>query len=262
MAGFDALPLVAIVWIVIAFAAAGLVHGTLGLGFPLIATPLVALITDIKTAVVLVAPATLVVVISAILIGGPFLQTLREWWRMPIWMVLGSLTGTSVFLRTDAAPLTLLLAVAILIYLGLDRIGRGESQRMKERRHRFGAVFGFFGGFFEGAVNIAAPPLLIYFLALGLAPTALVKALNLCFLTGKSTQIATLLASAEVPASVWLATPPLSAVGVATLVVGMRIRSRVDAATYRGWVKAALLAIAVILIGQFILLQTGRAANP
>ena len=81
MTGLDALPLVAIVWIVLALAAAGLVHGTLGLGFPLVATPLIALITDIKTAVVLVAPATLVVVIAAILIGGPFLQALRDWWR-------------------------------------------------------------------------------------------------------------------------------------------------------------------------------------
>src|SRR5262245_48288287 len=243
MTGLDALPLLAIVWIVLALAAAGLVHGTLGLGFPLVATPLIALITDIKTAVVLVAPATWVVVIAAIVIGGPFLQTLRDWWRMPIWMVLGSLSGTYVFIRTDAAPLTLLLALAILVYLGLDRIGRGESQLMKDHRHSFGAVFGYLGGFFEGAVNIAAPPLLIYFLALVLQPTALVKALNLCCVTGKTTQITTLLASSDVPTSVWLATPPLAAVGVATLTVGMRIRSRVDAATYRSWVKLALLAI-------------------
>ena len=253
MTGLDALPLVAMVWIVLALAAAGLVHGTLGLGFPLVATPLIALITDIKTAVVLVAPATLVVVIAAIFIGGPFVQTLRDWWRMPIWMVLGSLTGTAVFIRTDAGPLTLLLALAILVYLGLDRIGRGESARMKANPHPFGAIFGFFSGFFEGAVNIAAPPLLIYFLALGLAPVALVKVLNLCFLTGKTTQISTLIVASEVPASVWLATPLASSVGVGMLIVGMRIRSRVDAATYRGWVKIALLAMAVILIARFAL---------
>lgn len=257
MIGLEALSLAAFAWIVLAFALAGLVHGTLGLGFPLIATPLIALATDIKTAVVLVAPATLVVVVAAILIGGQFLQSVREWWRMPIWMVIGSLTGTYVFIRTDAAPLTLLLALAILVYLGLDRIGRGESEKMKRLRHRFGAVFGFFGGFFEGAVNIAAPPLLIYFLALGLAPAALVKALNLCFFSGKTTQVAALVATAEVPASIWLATLPLSVIGVATLLAGMRIRNRVDAATYRGWVKAALLAMALILIMQFAALQRG-----
>lgn len=255
MIGFEAFSLAAFACIVAAFALAGLVHGTLGLGFPLIATPLIALATGIKTAVVLVAPATLVVVVAAILIGGQFFETVREWWRMPIWMVIGSLAGTYVFIHTDAAPLTLLLASAILVYLALDRIGRGESERMKRLRHRFGALFGFFGGFFEGSVNIAAPPLLIYFLALGLAPVALVKALNLCFFTGKTTQVAALVAAAEVPTAIWLGTLPLAAVGVATLFAGMRIRNRVDAATYRGWVKLALLAMALILITQFAALQ-------
>jgi uncharacterized membrane protein YfcA len=243
---------------VFALAAAGLVHGTLGLGFPLVATPLVALITGIKTAVILVAPPTLIVVIAAIVSGGPLWPSLREWWRMPIWMFLGSVSGTFVFVRTDAAPLTLLLAMAILVYLGLDRIGRGESVWMQTHRHKFGALFGFFGGFFEGSVNIAAPPLLIYFLSLGLAPTALVKALNLCFLTGKSTQLSALLATAEVPAAMWLSALPLSAVGVATLTIGMRVRSRIDAGTYRGWVKLALLAMALILAGQFLYLLSQR----
>lgn len=257
MTGLEALPLAAMAWIVFALAAAGLVHGTLGLGFPLVATPLIALVTGIKTAVIIVAPPTLVVVIAAILLGGPLLPSLREWWRMPIWMLLGSLVGTSVFILTDAAPLTLLLALAILVYLSLDWIGRGESVLVQQQRHKFGAVFGFFGGFFEGSVNIAAPPLLIYFLSLGLAPAALVKALNLCFFTGKSTQLATLIANGGMPSALWIPILPLSAIGVATLLVGMRIRGRVDALTYRRWIKAALLVIAVILCVQFfVLLRT------
>ena len=39
----------------------------------------------------------------------------------------------------------------------------------------------------------------------------------------------------------------------ATLIVGMRIRNRVDAQTYRGWMKIALAAMAVILIARFAL---------
>ncbi len=254
MTGLDSLPLLSMAGVVLALALAGFVHGTLGLGFPLIATPLIALLTGIKTAVIIVAPPTLVVVLAAILLGGPFLPSLRQWWRMPVWMVFGSMAGTYTFILTDAAPLTLLLALAILIYLGLDRLGHGESVLMRRHPHKFGAVFGFLGGFFEGSVNIAAPPLLIYFLSLGLAPTALVTALNLCFLTGKTTQLSTLLVTADVPASLWLSILPLCAVGVATLILGMRVRSSVDAATYRRWMKLALLGIAVILMGQFFVL--------
>ena len=254
MTGLEHLSVLALGWIVIALALGGLVHGTLGIGFPLIATPLIALVVGIKTAVIIVAPPSLVVVIAAIVLGGPVLPTVREWWRMPIWMLLGSLTGTAVFILTDAAPLTLLLAIAILVYLGLDWLGHGEAVRIQRHKQKFGALFGFCGGFFEGSVNIAAPPLLIYFLSLGLAPDALVKALNLCFFTGKTTQITTLLISGGAPATLWLSTLPLSAVGVGTLILGMRIRNRVDAATYRRWMKGALAAIAAILVGQFYFL--------
>jgi uncharacterized membrane protein YfcA len=243
-----------IAWAAFALALAGFVHGLLGLGFPLIATPLVAMATGIKTAVIIVVVPTLVIVIAAIVVGGRFMPTIREWWRMPIWMAIGGVTGANIYLVADAAPLTLLLALAILIYLSLDFLGHGQSKLIADHRHKFGAVFGFFGGFFEGSVNIAAPPLLIYFLSLGLAPAMLVKALNLCFFTGKSAQLSTLMIAGNVTIGTWLAVLPLSVVGVGTLLIGMRIRDRVDALTYRRWLKIALCAMAAILIGQFVVL--------
>ena len=252
--GLENLSLWSIVWVILVLALAGLVHGTLGLGFPLIATPLVALVTGIKTAVLIVAPPTLSVIIAAILLGGAFLPSLREWWRMPVWMFFGSLAGTYLFILTDAAVLTLLLGLIIFVYLGLDWLGKGESMLMRKHRHKFGAVFGFLGGVFEGSVNVAAPPLLIYFLSLGLAPAALVTALNLCFLTGKTTQLSTRLVTNDVPLSSWVSILPLCAVGLVTLVAGMRVRSRVDATTYRRWIKFALLAMAAILMVQFFAL--------
>jgi uncharacterized membrane protein YfcA len=250
----DSLPVLSIAYVTFAIAFAGLVHGTLGLGFPLVATPLISLVSDVKTAVVLVVPPTLAVVIAAIVAGGPFLATIREWWRMPLWALLGAYTGTQLFIVIDPAPLTLLLALAISIYLGLDWIGRGESQLIRAHRHKAGTLFGFLGGLFEGSVNIAAPPLLIYFLSLGLAPVALVKALNLCFFTGKATQISTLVASGDVSNATWLSTVPLCVVGVVTSLAGTRIRNRVPAQTYRRWLKYALVVMAVILLGQFFFL--------
>lgn len=252
---FESLGWLTILWAAFALALAGFVHGLLGLGFPLVATPLVALATGIKTAVIIVVVPTLVIVIAAILAGGRFMPTIREWWRMPIWMAIGGVTGANLYLIADAAPLTLLLALAILIYLSLDFLGHGQSALIANHRHKFGAVFGFFGGFFEGSVNIAAPPLLIYFLSLGLTPTALVKALNLCFFTGKSAQLSTLMMAGNITVSTWIAVLPLSVVGIVTLRMGMRIRDRVDAMTYRRWLKIALCVMAAILIGQFVVLM-------
>jgi len=251
-----ALTPLAIAWIVLTIGLAGLVHGALGLGFPIIATPLIAAVTDVKTAVVLVAPPTIAVVIVTVWRLGGFGTALRDFWQMPIWAFVGSLVGTRVFIAIDPAPLTLVLAIGILVYLVMDRFGRGESKQVQAHRRKFGAVFGLIGGFFEGAVNIAAPPLLVYFLALGLAPVALMQALNVCFGVGKVTQVATLLATWNVPWATWAATLPLCVVAVAVLAFGSRVRERVDAATYRGWLKIALGAMAVVLLVQYAL-RTG-----
>jgi uncharacterized membrane protein YfcA len=247
----DSLPVLSSAYVTFAIAFAGLVHGTLGLGFPLVATPLISLVTDVKTAVVLVVPPTLAVLIVAMVAGGSFLATLREWWRMPLWALLGAYAGTQLFIVIDPAPLTLLLALAIGVYLSLDWIGRGESQLMQAHRHKAGALFGFLGGLFDGSVNIASPPLLIYFLSLGLAPVALVQALNLCFFSGKTTQLSTLIATGDVPDEIWLSAAPLCLVGIATSLAGTRIRHRVAAQTYRRWLKFALVVMALILLGQF-----------
>ena len=97
--------------------------------------------------------------------------------------------------------------------------------------------------------------MLIYFLSVGLAPVALVKALNLCFLTGKTTQLTTLVLTTEISPGVWLSTLPLCALGIGTSLMGARIRSRVDAATYRRWLKQALLAMAALLVVQFVVMM-------
>ena len=51
------------------FCFAGLVHGTLGLGFQMMATPLLAMITDVRSAVLITLIPTMAVNIVSILKG-------------------------------------------------------------------------------------------------------------------------------------------------------------------------------------------------
>jgi uncharacterized membrane protein YfcA len=255
MEGLGSLSYLALVYVAFAVVCAGLVHGMLGLGFPLVATPLISLVIGIKAAIVIIVLPTLTVVIVSIVAGGSVRETLRDWWRMPLFMFFGALVGTRVFIVFDPAPLTFLLALIILAYLGLDSIGRAQWPMLKRKPHAYAVVFGFLGGLFEGSVNISAPPLLIYFLSLGLTPGALVRALNLCFGTAKATQFGSLVASAGVPLSMWVSTLPLCVLGAGMSLAGARIRDRVEAATYRRWLKQALFAMAGLLIFQFAMLM-------
>jgi uncharacterized membrane protein YfcA len=207
----------------------GFAHGALGFGFPLVATPLAALAVDMKSAIAVLAPVTLVLVVISVLRGGRLLELIREFWYLPLAIAIGAWLGTRILLAAPPEPFTLVLALVLLFYLNLDRLGRGRSALVERLRLPFGVGFAFVAGIFEAIANVAGPMLLVYFMLLGAAPGQIVQTLNLCFSVGKGTQVATL----------------------AGLAGGMRVRSRIDADTYRRWLRKALGVMAVLLVVQF-----------
>jgi uncharacterized membrane protein YfcA len=229
----------------------GFAHGAIGFGFPLVATPLVALVVDMKTAITLLAPVTLVLVIITGFQGGGVGELLRRFWFIPVGMSLGAFLGTRLLLAAPPEPFTLVLALVLLFYLNLDRVGRGRSETVTRLRVPFGFAFAFVAGVFEAIANVAGPMLLVYFMLLGAAPSQIVQTLNLCFSVGKGSQVATLAASGALAPATWLVVGGLAVPAVLALAVGMRIRSRIDAQTYRAWLRKSLWVMAVVLIAQF-----------
>lgn len=148
-------------------------------------------------------------------------------------------------------PYALLLAAIILVYLNLDRLGKTDWPLLRQHDRLFAALFGVLAGASEGTANVAAPPLVIYYLAVGVTPLALVQALNICFFAGKTTQFATLAWAGGVGFTQWAVTLPLAAVATYTALRGVHIRNRIDAASYRKWLKRALFAMALILLAQY-----------
>jgi len=240
-----------LVWIACVILLAGLLQGALGFGFPFVATPLIALATDMRTAIVLVLLPTVATICVALFSSGPLRATLVRFWMMPLYSIAGSAAGTWVFVSAPQAPYTLVLALLTLFYLSLDRLGRTDWPQVRRHERSFAPFSGVAAGLFEGTANVAAPPLIIFYLALGLAPAMLVQALNICFLVGKTTQFTVLATRGGVDASQWLATLPLVAIGVTGSLIGVRVRNRIDAHAFRIWVKRALFAIALGLLVQF-----------
>lgn len=251
MPGFEALSPWLVAYVVVVMMVSGWVQGALGLGFPTIATPLIAAVTDMRTAVILVLLPCLATVITNIVRGGTPREVLARFWWLPVWMLLGAAAGTRLFVLFPQFPYALLLAGVVLFYLNLERIGRMEWPWMKNHDKVVGALFGFLAGLSEGTANVAAPPLIIYLLGVGLSPLLLVPAMNLCFATGKTTQFFTFVASGGVDPVQWLMTLPLAALAVAASLHGITVRSRIDGAAYRIWLRRALLAMAVLLLAQY-----------
>src|ERR1051326_1382394 len=120
-AGIAALGLASLVFVAAVCLAAGFAHGALGFGFPIVATPLVALVIDIQSAIALLAPITLV------LVGGPLVRLMRAYWYMPVAVALGAWIGTKLLIPAPPEPFLLVLAGVIVLYLNLDRLNRAPS---------------------------------------------------------------------------------------------------------------------------------------
>jgi len=238
-------------WLAFAIVLAGVIHGALGFGFPFVATPLVALATDVHTAVVLLAMPTLAITVVNIAMSGPLLPALRRFWVIPLCALVGSVIGTWIFIVAPGVPYLLILALITLAYINLDRLGLGELPVVRRHERLFGPLAGLLAGAFEGTVNVAAPPLIIFYLALGLTPAMLVQALNMCFTVSKLAQFGVLATRGGVSLAEWLATLPFALLASVVFFAGLRVRNRGDAATYRAWVKRALFVLALVLLAQY-----------
>ncbi len=230
---------------------AGLVHGAFGLGFPMVVTPILALLTDVQTAILLTLAPNIAVNLWSLVRGGGWWESVVRYWPVALWMLVGSAVGTLILVALDPNPFRLLLAATIVLYLLSERLKQIDWRWIRHYPRSSGAGAGFLGGMLGGTVNVGGPVLMIYFLELRIAPLVLVQAINLCFLLGKTMQTLTFsvlgVLSAEL---VWLSLP----LGVAALVglrLGMAIRERVAADTYRGWLRALLWLLCGLLVVQF-----------
>ena len=243
---FEVLVYVALVCLLSGFA-----HGALGFGFPLVATPLVALVIDMKSAITLLAPVTLALVVISALRGASLRELVRRYWFMPVGIAAGAWLGTLVLLSAPPEPFMLVLALVLVLYLNLDRVGRGQSATVQRLRAPFGFAFAFLAGIFEAIANVAGPILFVYFMLLGAAPAQVVQTLNMCFTVGKGSQVLTLAAAGALSSATWAAVAGLTVPSVAALLAGMRVRDRIDAQTYRAWLRKALWVMVVLLLLQF-----------
>jgi uncharacterized membrane protein YfcA len=233
------------------FLIAGFMHGLLGLGFPMLATPLLAIMMDIRSAVLLTLLPTVTVNLVSIYRGGRWSESIGRYWPLAVMIPLGALGGTWLLVSTDPAPFRLLLASVILLHLMSNRIRGAHLAWVKTHTWLAYLLFGLAAGVLVGTVNVMVPLLIIFALEVDMPPLAMVQVFNLCFLTGKTAQIAALTSAGLFTGSLAAATLPMALAAAGTLLLGMRIRERVDAETYRGWLRKVLMVIALILVVQF-----------
>ena len=208
------------------------------------------MIIDVKTAVLITLVPNIAVNTMSILRGGNWRASIGKHWPIAIWVVLGTFAGTHFLLVAAPELLQLLLAAMIGVFLLQDRIRKLDLRWIRQRPSASGAAFGLVAGLFSGAVNVSAPPLVIYFMMLELPAVAMTQILNLCFMAGKMIQAATL--SVAGPGSIRLITAslPLTALAIGALFLGIQLQKRMSRGIYIKLLRVTLIAFVILLIVQ------------
>lgn len=177
-----------LVFLVVAFAA--IVKGALGVGFPLISTPVVAIIEGVRPAIVIMAIPTLVSNILIIFRIGFKDAQLRRFLVVLLTLIAGTALGGVLLAQLNAAVLSVALGMTVLTYIALRIFHPGLI--VSPRQERVAAPFvGFLGGLFGGTTNVSGPVLTTYLHALKLEPRAFVGAITVLFGVSNVTQIIT-----------------------------------------------------------------------
>lgn len=230
---------------------ASLVHGSVGFGFPMTATPLIALITDIQTAIIYTLIPTLLVNIISIWSEGNFIQAFKRFYPLALFGMIGSAIGTQILIYNSSDIFKLLLAFSILFYLSINLI-RYEFTWIgtKPKLSRF--IFGLGAGVLGGLTNAMGPVLMIYTLESKFTKSEIIQALNICFLFGKISQIilfsyASVFTMQEIENSFMLLI-----VTCIALYLGIKIKTLINPLYYTKLIKIILFIISILLIIQTI----------
>lgn len=246
----DVSPVMLIATLVVIVIAA-MVHGTLGLGFPLIATPILAVIFDVRSAIVLTLLPTAAVNIVTLYKSGGIVPTLKRWWVLVVCGGIGAALSSLYLASHDPEPFRLVLAGTIVIYLVANTFFGDRLGWLRQVPVGAMIVFGLLAGVANGLANVMVAVLLIFVLEMRLERLQTVALLNTCFVIGKVTQISVLAGTGFVTFGVLATTAPLAIVAVSMLLVGIHYRDRVPVDLWRKVLQVLLGILATVLVIQF-----------
>lgn len=234
-------------WVGVSLLIAAFVKGTTGLGFPMIATPTVALLLDIRTAVTILIIPNVVMDITQAFRGSFPTAVLRRFVWLILLTIIGVFLGTRLLVTLPLWVLNLSLGIMVLVFV-VSNLLRLNFQIPPRLEGALSPVVGVIGGFLNGMTNAAGPALAIYLYGLKLPKKEFIKSIATIFIVTKMSQL--------VAISTWnLLTPArlLLSLEVTLFILagfyaGLKTQDRVNQKTFNRGLLILLSVIGVALI--------------
>lgn len=219
------------------------------MGFPMIATPTVALLLDIRTAVTILIIPNLVMDVAQAFRGGIPYATLRRFGWLLLLTVVGVFIGTKVLVMLPLWVLNLCLGIMVLLFV-ISTWLRPDFTIPPRAERILSPPAGFLSGFLNGMTNAAGPALAIYLYSLRLEKRVFIKSIATIFVITKASQLAavstwnllnwgTLTLSIEVTLFV-----------LAGFYAGLKVQDRINQQTFNRGLLVLLCMIGIVLIAR------------
>ena len=237
----------ALVFAMLGMAFAAFIKGAVGFGFPSVATPLLALFLDGKTAIgMLVLPNIAMDVIQSSRTPG-FLSTLKRHWPLYLSIAVGTVFGTKLLASMSPNAFGLVLGITLLVFVAVN-LSPLSPRVPPNLEGVLGPLVGLGAGVVGGVTNAGGFFFVIYFHALGLVKHDFVRSISIGFLVYKAAQFLAFLQFGLMTGLIFWFSLFGSVFAVATFSLGLKAQDRFDQATFNRAVLALLAVIATWMI--------------
>jgi uncharacterized protein len=226
---------------------AGLLKGTIGVGMPVVALPLLSLFIDIKSAAMLVSMPLIFSNLPQALEGGKTGRCLMQLMPVILGMIPGLFLGVRVLLGLDV-NVAKIIAGLVLMGVGGVTLLAPKLELQSRLVLPTGITFGFFGGILGGIAAMPGPLVFIFLLAKGLRGKAFTKEASLYLVVSAGLLAILLMASRQFSwLDVLVSTAAMLPV-VLGMYVGQHMRDKIAPETFKNLVLIAVIAAGAELL--------------
>lgn len=237
--------------IVVASAAGSLVKGVTGMGFPLLAVPLIALVLGVEEAVVIVAAPNLAANAYLCWETRRSRHETRDLPRIVGFGIGGAAIGTLALVRLPEEPLLIALAATIGVFV-LQYVRHPDLHLSERTSKRWSPVVATVAGTMQGAVGVSGPVVATWVHGYRLAPRTYVFTVTLVFGVTGAVQLGVLGIGGELTAPRLVAAAVAAVPAAVMTPIGVRLRSRLDGTGFERAVLGVLALSAVSLLVEVI----------
>lgn len=233
--------------VVVASLVGSFVKSVTGMGFPLIAIPILTFALGMETAVVVIAiPNAVANLLLNLHVRSERAQT-RD---LPVLVgtcLLASIAGTLVLVKAPEEPLLVGLALTIFVFVS-ERIRRPGLRLEPETTRRWAPVAGLLAGFSQGAVGVSGPIVALWLHGYRLSKDAYVFSVTTLFLVAGVAQLAVLALSGRLRREHLLASGLALVATLCMLPLGTRLRARLPIALFERSILVLLVLSGLALL--------------